>query len=176
MNDANIKLQEALFFIELLEAIEKRQDSLTDIATLEVEASFIFSAILNSFYSVTEYVDKHIKIANGKEKQKEKSKEVKDFMDNFNLFYKYGIGLRHVTVHIKHVEVDYVGYLPQKARLNFKKQPKLIREKNNSCRGKLSFIPYFYVKANNDLERMTDLCYEHYNQLRMFVEKALGTT
>jgi hypothetical protein len=55
MSDASIKLKEAQFFIELLEALEKRGDSLTNVAPPKEEASFLLSAILNSFYSVTEH-------------------------------------------------------------------------------------------------------------------------
>lgn len=48
------KLQEAAFFIELLDALQERGESLTHLEDVEAEASFLYAAILNAFYSVVE--------------------------------------------------------------------------------------------------------------------------
>ncbi|MCB1764445.1 MAG: hypothetical protein KDJ22_00075 [Candidatus Competibacteraceae bacterium] len=167
MNDTDIKLQEALFFIELLEALEKRNDSLTNIADPEREASFLLSAILNSFYSTTELLKETI----GNE-------EVNNFRKMFPLLYnradKNGEqkGLRNLTVHVKHVEIDYKGFIRKKAKLDFRREPKLTKKKGGSCIGSLNFTHYFYLMFDGELERITDLCYQHYNQLRLFVENS----
>lgn len=52
------KLQEAAFFIELLHALEKRNEPLTNVDDSETEASFLYAAILNAFYSTVEIMRK----------------------------------------------------------------------------------------------------------------------
>ena len=113
MSDANIKLKEAHFFIELLEALEKRGDSLTNIAPPIRGGFFLLSAILNSFYSVTEHVNQYIKVLTGKENDyKLKAQQVSDFRNKFKFFYEFCKGIRNTTVHIKHKEIDDQGYKP----------------------------------------------------------------
>ena len=52
------KLQEAAFFIELLHALQERGSSLTHLEDTAAEASFLYAAILNAFYSVVEVMRK----------------------------------------------------------------------------------------------------------------------
>jgi hypothetical protein len=52
------KLQEAAFFIELLHALQERGTSLTHLDDSESEASFLYAAVLNAFYSVVEIMRK----------------------------------------------------------------------------------------------------------------------
>ena len=180
MSDANIKLKETQFFLELLEALEKREDSLTNIAPPVEEASFLLSAILNSFYSVTEHVNQHIKILLGKEKDdKFKAKEVKDFRDLFPIYYnradqeKIEPGKRNLTVHVKHVRVDHEGYKPPVGKVNFsfRPEPKLIKHKAGTTN--LSLVPYFYLEVDGEFKRIIELCYEHYYELCKFVKNTI---
>ncbi len=48
------KLEEAQFFLELLDALDQRKRPLTHIGDAAKETTYLFSAILNSFYSVVE--------------------------------------------------------------------------------------------------------------------------
>ena len=168
MGDANIKLKEAHFFIELLEALEKRGDSLTNVAPPIEEASFLLSAILNSFYSTIELLKDIV----GKE-------QIAKFKSSFPIFYNRADkdgdqpGLRNLTVHVRHVEVDHEGYKPPIGRvnLNLRQEPKLIQRKTGV---NLNLAPYFYLMVDNDLKRMTELCYEHYYELCKFVKNTIG--
>lgn len=162
MSDANIKLKEAHFFIELLEALEKRGDSLTNVAPPKEEASFLLSAILNSFYSVTEHAKSIITVD-----------KVQAFKESFPLFYKGKQGLRNMTVHEKHVEIDHEGYVRPvgKVDFSFRPEPKLIQHKTGST--KLSFVTSFYLEVDGELKRITELCYEHYYELCRFVKNTV---
>lgn len=160
MADVETKLQEAKFFLELLDALEQRGNSLTSVASAKEEASFLLSAILNSFYSVTE----HAKAIVGAER-------VKQFKSKFPLFYAGKEGLRNITVHQKHIGTDHEGYIPpagDRVRIDFRSEPKLIKQ--NKIPGRLVFVPYYYVIINNELVRIIELCYDHYYQLQKFVK------
>lgn len=52
--DIQFKLEEIKFHLELLYAIEESGKSLTLINNPEKEASYLVSAVLNAFYSLTE--------------------------------------------------------------------------------------------------------------------------
>ncbi|MFO1419512.1 MAG: hypothetical protein U1F59_00835 [Candidatus Competibacteraceae bacterium] len=162
MSDANTKLKEAQFFIELLEALEKRGDSLTNVVPPVEEASFLLSAILNSFYSVTEHAKSIISLD-----------KVQEFKDSFPLFYKGRQGLRNMTVHEKHIGVDHEGYKPPigKVSFSFRPEPKLSKHKTGTAN--LSLVSYFYLEVDGEFKRITELCYEHYYKLCKFVKNTV---
>jgi len=83
----NEKLDEAKFFLEMFHTLEKRE-SLTYDFKIQEEASFLLSAILNSFYSVTEIAkDDGIRRT-----------DVDNFKNSHPLFYS-GSGIRWVKKH-----------------------------------------------------------------------------
>lgn len=163
--NANDKLEEAKFFLELFDALEQRGKPLANNSSIEREASFIFSAILNGFYSVTELAKN-----NGT-----RNADVQTFKDNHPLFYAGSGrgGLRNTTVHVKHIDIDHAGYIPPKGdtiNFNFKDTPKLIRdEKANEDGVVLKFTPYFYIEVNGDMKRVMELANNHYYEIKKFV-------
>ncbi len=163
MSDASIKLKEAQFFIELLESLEKRGDSLTNIASPVEEASFLLSAILNSFYSVTEHTKSIIEVD-----------KVQEFKNSFPLFYNGKRGIRNITIHEKHIGIDHEGYKPPVggAKLSLRPEPKLIQHKAGTA--KLSLVSYFYLEVDGEFKHITELCYKHYYELCKFVKNEIG--
>jgi hypothetical protein len=159
------KLEEVKFFLELFDALEQRGQSLTNTNTVEREASFIFSAILNSFYSVTELA----------KDDGAKKEEVQTFKIAHPLIYAGSGkgGLRNTTVHVKHIVIDHAGYIPPKGNevnINFKKTPKLVQEKKDKEVGiVLKFTPYFYIEINKEMKRIMAVVENHFSELRKFV-------
>jgi len=162
----NEKLEETKFFLELLDALEKRGESLTNNGDTEKEASYILSAILNGFYSVTELA---------KETNKEKVSDIKAFKkDNPIIYAGSGKGgLRNTTVHVKHINIDHSGYIPPKGNeinFNYKKKPKLIvEEQNNTNDIKINLVPYFYIEVDKSMKRVVELADNHYYELNNFI-------
>ena len=111
------KLQEAAFFIELLHALQERGDSLTHLGDLDAEASFLYAAILNAFYSVVEIM-------------RVEGHDTRSFKTAHPVIYADGSkgGERAKTVHISHTEVDLAGYEPppgNEVNFIFRQHPKL---------------------------------------------------
>ena len=164
--DIDFKINESKFHIELLEVIVKSGKTLTHQKSTEEEASYILSAILNAFYSVTE-------LSGGN-----KNIKVKEFKDNHPIIYAGSGkgGLRNTTVHVSHVKIDHSGYKPPKGdavNLNFRETPKLIMEQEsqqdkNSVT--LRFTPDFYIEVQGELKNVIDLCTQHLYELENFIK------
>mgnify|MGYP003582211227 FL=1 len=160
MSDAKSKLKEARFFMELLEALETRGDSLTTNSSTREEVSFLLSAILNSFYSVTEYLKNVINIS-----------EVQNYKKLHPLFYSGKNGLRNITVHERHIEADYIGYIPPVGKVNLVLglPPKLVSEIKTPGVVTLRLNPRHYVEVNNRMILIKELCMDQYQELYKFV-------
>lgn len=163
--NASDKLDETKFFLELFDALEQRGKPLTNNNSIEREASFIFSAILNGFYSITELAKD-----NGTKKT-----DVQNFKNNHPIIYAGSGkgGLRNTTVHVKHVDIDHSGYIPPKSNavnFNLKETPKLIQDERNNTGGVvLNLTPYFYIEVNGVMKRVMELADSHYSELKKFV-------
>jgi hypothetical protein len=95
------KLAEAQFFLELLDALDQRHRPLTHTGDAAKEASYLYSAILNSFYSMVAIM------------RDEEGIDTKAFVDAHPEIYaraKNG-GERAKTVHIQHTDTAYSGPL-----------------------------------------------------------------
>jgi len=118
------KLEEAKFFLELLDSLNHRVESLTKIEDKAKEASYLFSATLNSFYSV-------IAIMRDSE-----GVSVSSFTKNYPEIYaraKNG-GERAKTVHVNHTNTAHSGYIPPSANevnFYFRDLPKLADPNKN---------------------------------------------
>lgn len=118
---SNQKLKEAEFFLELLDVLDHRKRPLTRESDTAHEASYLFSAILNAFYST-------IVIMRDEEKV-----DVQDFVDAYPEIYaraKDG-GERAKTIHVSHTVPALSGYVPpqgDQVSLDFRKTPVLIEE------------------------------------------------
>ncbi len=154
------KLQEAAFFIELLHALQERGSSLTHLEDCDSEASFLYAAILNAFYSVVEVMRKE-------------GYDTRIFKAEHPMIYADGSkgGERAKTVHLSHTEVDLAGYEPppgNQVNITFRKAPKLVPPpKREPGRVDLIFTPeyYFYVELLGRRVNALDFCEYHYSEL-----------
>ena len=166
MNFSHPKLREAEFFIELVEATQERVESLTRSATLEEEASFLFSAILNAFYSALEQCRERIK-----------DKAIyHSFVDRFPEIYAHSHkgGWRSTTVHVRHVPISYAGYVPPsggEVELIFSPPPKLASPEVIQDQVDLKSVPYYYVDYRGKRHEIAAFASEHLHQLRAFMEQ-----
>jgi len=151
--DVQFKIKEIKFHIELLDVIVQNSTTLTHQESTEEEASYILSAILNSFFSVTE-------LLGGWD-----NNEVKIFKDEHPVIYANSNrgGLRNTTVHVSHVKINHVGYIPS-SNFNFRHTPKLILEKElkeNKDVVTFNFTPDFYIEIEGKLVNIIDFCTQH---------------
>lgn len=157
------KLEEAQFFLELLDALDQRRRPLTRVGDTAKEASYLFAAVLNSFYSAIAIM------------RDEEGINVKPFTDAHPEIYaraKDG-GERAKTVHVKHTDTAFSGYIPplgNAAKFRFKATPRLVEEVRVPGRADLTFGPdhYMFIDLRGGLENVTDFCYEHFDKLRVF--------
>lgn len=162
--DVEFKLEEVKFHIELLYAIQETGKSLTHINDPMREASYLLSAILNAFYSVTE-------ICGGK-----RVDLIKEFKDRHPEIYAGSGkgGLRNTTVHMTHKQIDFSGYVPPKAgevNFNFKDTPKLVPSNVQDGVINLNFTTIFYINICDELISVVDFCDEHLSHLKKLVGK-----
>lgn len=155
------KLREAKFFIELLHALEERGHALSNHATPAQEASYLFSAILNAFYSALVIVEESSKV------------HATEFRAAHKEIYAHAKkdGVRAVTVHKQHVPVTHSGYIPPAGNnviLPFRDKPKLVPE---AKLGDLTFKSLHYVCLPRDwsIVHALEFCEEHYPHLERFV-------
>ena|SRR5471032_1470373 len=155
-----LKLKEAAFFIELLTALEGRGESLTHADDAALEASFLFAAILNSFYSTVEML-------------RAKGACVGSFRKKYPEIYAQGDkgGERAMTVHIDHKLASRSGYIPPRGgdiSLTFRRDPKFFKE---AARGKndLVFSPmhYMYITLKGEEVHALEFFEEHLQKLSM---------
>jgi hypothetical protein len=140
---------------------------ITHINDPEKEASYLFSAILNAFYSVTE-------ICGGNS-----SLLVKNFKSIYPLIYSGSGkgGLRNTSVHVRHIQVEHKKY-SKPARgtlvLRFGVNPKLTLPDEGQGVLKLRFEKVFHVEINNELVPIAEFCNEHLKQLAGFVDSLIS--
>ncbi|MCX7258510.1 MAG: hypothetical protein NTZ64_17835, partial [Polaromonas sp.] len=135
---AHPKLAEAAFFIELFEATQERTESLTRTFDLETEASFLFSAIMNSFYSALEHWRNTTKY----------KPAYNTFVAKYPEIYSHSHfgGWRSTTVHVRHMSISYAGYIPPKGgevNLVFSAPPKLAEANFLEDKAMLRFKPLY---------------------------------
>ncbi len=166
------KLEEARFFLELLDVLGQRHRPLTTGSTTEKEASYLFAAILNSFYSTIAIM------------RDEEGIDVKPFVDAHPEVYaraKDG-GERAKTVHIAHTDVAFSGYIPPKLEypVILRPTPRLIKEwqgvekhieKNNIPPAILGPSHYMLIEVSDELETVSDFCQRHFALLKAFHAK-----
>lgn len=104
MADHTSKLTEAAFFLKLLEALELRNESMTHENSREVEASFLFSAVLNAFYSALHQWKKNAGNHAAYEAFKKEHPEIHASSQQH--------GWRNLTVHEAHVPISGVRTVP----------------------------------------------------------------
>ncbi len=164
-----MKLAEARFFLELLDALESRNLSLTNNASCQEESSYLLSAILNAFYSALEQA----KPIAGVE-------AIKEYKLAHPIIFNSKEGLRNITVHERHIGSDHEGYIPPAGNsisFDFRPKPKLTTEtESNPLKINISAGVNHYVEVGGILIDITELCFKQYYFLRRFLqEHKIGT-
>ena len=160
--NASTKIDEAKFYLELMDQIEGRRQPLTNERELSVEFSYLLSAFLNACYSCTE----HLKLRNSNRDR------VVTFRRAHSEFYASGPngGWRTKTVHFRNVGPTSDGYHPPPGnnvilRFREKAEPEAPGEPAN-----LSFGPgYFYFSESGQQNSICDLCAVHIPKLQELV-------
>jgi hypothetical protein len=157
------KIEEAQFFLELLDALDERHKPLTHIGDTAKEASFLFAAVLNSFYSAIAIM------------RDEEGIDVSSFVGAHPEIYaraKNG-GERAKTVHVAHTDTAYSGYIsPMGNEINFdfRKTPLLLEESRKPGRADFVFGPhhYMHIELYGKLVQVTQFCHDHFYKIRQF--------
>ena len=102
--NARKKLDEAFFYLKLMDKIENGRNPITEGREVEQEFSFLLSAFLNACYSCGEHLKQDI----------DSILKVKAFRRDYPEFYESGPdgGWRTIAVHYKPVSPAYDGYFP----------------------------------------------------------------
>jgi hypothetical protein len=164
------KLEEAQFFLELLDALEQRQRPLTHAGDTAKEASYLFAAILNSFYSVTEVM----------KKEGIPATTVKDFKDKYLEIYGHGTGERAKTVHIHHVDTASTEpYFTKGTDFDVPRRPPLLIQESRRP-GSADFVigptHFMDIELLDRRVPVTKFCFDHFYLLRDFHAKCFGAS
>lgn len=159
------KLSEAQFFIELLEATQERVTSLTHSCTLEEEASFLFAAVLNGFYSALEQWRQYVATA-----------DYQAFVARYPEIYSHSHkgGWRSTTVHVRHLPMSYAGYIPPpnpEIQIEFNVPPKLASPELLKDQVDSSNAKHFYLDFRGKRYGVASFSREHLEELRVFMEE-----
>jgi len=150
------KLEEAQFFLELLDALEKRKRPITNDATASQEASYLLSAILNALYSALEQSKPILGVDMVKSYKAARP----------SLFG--GQGFRNITIHERHIEVDHSGYIPT-VNFSLHKTPRLISEEQDASKDTIFYIgSTHYIEVDGKLIHIATLCFKQFYELREF--------
>lgn len=163
--NANEKLDEAHFYLSLMDKIETSRTSFTKDRGAEQEFSYLLSAFLNACYSTTEYLKQNQKLI-------EKVKSFRAFHPDFYESSKKG-GLRNRATHQSPVKPSHDGYIPPPLKnviLRFRREddpyvpPKLGEP--------IAFGPgNFYLSNENPQNSICDLCAIHLGEIKKLIEQ-----
>ena len=157
------KLEEAQFFLELLDALVQRARPLTRSGDTAKEASYLFSAVMNSFYATVVIM---------KEEEDVNVEAFRQANPEIYATIKNG-GERAKTVHKGHTEVAMSGYIPPKGdsvNFDFRAQPLLIEESRRPGHVDLVMGPnhYMYIELQGKHVDVGDFCRQHFYKLKTF--------
>jgi hypothetical protein len=104
-DNALAKVDEARYFLALMERIEESQVTLPPEYTAKQEYTYLLSAFVGACYGVTEYLRHGLKTSRA---------SVKNFREKHKHIYGHGPrgGWRTLTVHFRPVVPDRKGYMP----------------------------------------------------------------
>lgn len=163
---SDYKIKEARFFLELLNALDKQKNPLTHSGDCALEASYLFSAILNSFYSAIVIM------------RDEENINVSNFINTYPEIYARANkgGERAKTVHVYHTLPAKSGYIPPIGEVNFdlRKTPLLVEEAKIPGRVDLNLGSnhYMLIGVTGKLEDVNDFCHKHFYKLLEFYATA----
>ena len=158
------KLEEAAFFLELFEALQLRDESMTSGRTKEEEAAYLFSAILGAFYSALDQW--HRRVGNNRAYQ-----EFKRQHPEIHGSAEQG-GWRNITVHMAHVGISETQQSPTlalDAHVKFQRSKLVDRDDVPFARLEVH-LPEYCVTYRGHATPILEFCREHLGVLRKFLQ------
>lgn len=162
--NARQKLDEACFYLKLMEKIEIGRNTLTEEREAQQEFSYLLSAFLNACYSCSEHLKQN----------KYSISKVKEFRKNHPEFYESGPdgGWRTIVVHYKPVGPEHDGYFPPPGNniiLRFKETEPYMPPKAGEPIN-FNFGPgSFYFSNDSAQNSICDLCAVHIEKLHKLI-------
>ncbi len=150
---AQEKLEEAKFFLELLQTLEEKGSALTSTATSDQEASFLFSAIVNALYSAVAMLE-------------EAEVNLMHFRKEHAELYAIGKkgGARAVTVHKQHLRMAFSHTTPP-----FMEPAFSLRELPD---GATQNRHYIVLPRDWSIVHALEFCHYHYCKLQDFMQRS----
>ncbi|WP_138679165.1 hypothetical protein [Candidatus Accumulibacter phosphatis] len=161
--NANQKLDEASFYLNLMDRIEMERSSLTKNREASIEFSYLLSAFLNACYSCAEHLKQN----------KSNVDIVKQFRNTHSNFYASGPngGWRTQAVHFRPVKPEHDGYIPPPGNnviFRFRESKLYIPPKGDSV--KFQFGPgSFYFSSEQAQNSICDVCATHLHDLKNLI-------
>ena len=154
------KLAEAAFFLDLFDALQLRDASMSPRRTLETEAAYLFSAILGAFYAALDQWNHQVGDNHAYQAFKKQHPEVHGNT-------KQG-GWRSTTVHLKHVPISETQQVPTSSVDAYKKiqKFKLVERDNAWWENPQVHLPEYRVDYRGHSVPVLDFCRNHLQSLR----------
>lgn len=169
IENAEEKLDEARFFLDLMDRLEIKRVSYTKNRLVEVEFSFLLSAFLNACYSCGEQLRRDARY----------KETILEFRRRYPEFYQHGQdgGWRTKSVHFYPVKPKHDGYIPPPLDNIILRQ-----------RGDEPYVPpdpgsvnfdfstregHFYFSNEPYQNSICDLCAIHLHRLRELVDQCV---
>jgi hypothetical protein len=170
MPSPEAKLAEAEFFLELFEALEFREESLTQKHSKEAEASFLFSATLGAFYAALDQWHKIIGDHKAYQSFKKRHPEVHGSTEQG--------GWRNLTVHLSHIDISETAFVPT---LGFDAHVRISASKLGQS-DHIPFAPFqvhlpqYCVSYRGQSKPVLEFCREHLLLLRQLFIQGLNAS
>lgn len=162
IDNALVKLDEAAFYLALMDKLELERASFTDTRKPEIEFSYLLSALLNACYSCTEHLIRN----------RVNHDLIKRFRDSHPNFYKSGSdgGWRTQAVHFRPVNPQHDGYIPPPGNnviLRFREKAKPHKPGEPI---KLSFgAGSYYFTDTGPQNSICNLCSQHLSYIQKLI-------
>ena len=154
------KLAEAAFFLDLLEALQLRDESMTHGRTQEAEAAYLFSAILGAFYAALDQWRHQVGSNRAYQAFKKQHPEIHGSSVQG--------GWRNTTVHLTHVpiaETQQVPTLGVDAHMKFQRS-KLVERDDIWWTHLQVHLPEYRVTYRGNSAPVLAFCRKHLQSLR----------
>jgi len=164
-DNASAKVEEAHFFLNLMNHVEDSQTPVVQGSTAKDEYVYFLSAFLGACYSAIEYLK-------GEAEAKPELKPlVKDFKDKHKEFYAYEHGWRSKAIHYHPVVPGFEGYIPPRGdKVNFKLK-KYTPPSGGQVNFDLSKGRRFYFTGEAPQSPIGNQCEEELAQLEDFIKR-----
>lgn len=154
------KLAEAAFFLDLFDALQLRDDSISHGRTQETEAAYLFSAILGAFYAALDQWNHQVGDNRAYQAFKKQHPEVHGSTEQG--------GWRNTTVHLKHVPISETQQVPTSSVDAYKKiqKSKLVEHDSAWWENSQVHLPEYRVDYRGRSLPVLDFCHNHLQSLR----------